>query len=148
MKAASDPGCRGFSLLELLLALAIASLLAALATGSYSAVTARVHRQEVRLALWRLAAAHENHHLRHGRYAASIDSRGQVDTLPEVLPAPPLPGWHFSLESIPAATWVLRASATDPRRDPDCVVWQLDATGNTTAQDDQGRDRSTHCWRR
>ena len=87
MKAASDPGCRGFSLLELLLALAIASLLAALATGSYSAVTARVHRQEVRLALWRLAAAHENHHLRHGRYAASIDSRGQVDTPPEVLPA-------------------------------------------------------------
>lgn len=67
---------QGFSLIELLVAVCIAGLLAALALPSWQAVVRRVHRQEARLALLQLHQAQERHYLQHQAYRPLLSAEG------------------------------------------------------------------------
>jgi type IV pilus assembly protein PilE len=67
---------QGFSLIELLVAVCIAGLLAALALPSWQAVVRRVHRQEARLALLQLHQTQERHYLEHQTYRPLLPTEG------------------------------------------------------------------------
>ena len=144
---------RGFSLLELLVVLCIGAMLTLLATSGYATVLRRANRHEVRLSLWRLAAAQENHRLQFGRYASRIGLPPVAAASAETMLAPPLPpDWSFAFQSVSDLGWVVVASAKDTAqanaRDGECVEWRLDQTGAATARALDGRDTSTLCWRR
>ena len=143
----------GFSLLELLVVLCIGAMLTLLATSGYAAVLRRATRHEVRLALWRLAAAQENHRLQFGQYAIRIAVPPMGTASVETMVAPPLPsGWSFAFQSVSDTGWMVVAIATDgtkaPARDSDCLEWRLDQTGAASARASDGRDTSATCWRR
>jgi type IV pilus assembly protein PilE len=141
---------QGFSLLELLVVLAIVAMLTLLATDGYAAVRARAARHEVRMALWRLAAAQETHRLNFGLYATRLGTTPGGPSIAGELPPPGLPpaGWQFELLEVTEESWVLRAVATNPSPDPECADLRLDVTGLGTAHATDGSDTSRTCWRR
>ncbi len=66
----------GFSLLELLLVMAIASVLLAIALPAYQKVVIRAHRVAGKIALMDLAARQERYLLNHKRYSSSLAELG------------------------------------------------------------------------
>ncbi len=141
---------RGFSLLELLVVLAISAMLMLLATDGYAAVRARAARHEVRMALWRLAAAQETHRLQHGFYASRLAVTPSMTTSATELASPTLPpaGWNFGLVASGEESWELQAVAMNPVTDPVCAELRLDTTGMGFARAMDGRNTSRECWRR
>ena len=139
----------GHSLLELLVVVAISAILLMLATAGYAGVTRRAARHDVRVALWRVAAAQEHHRLAHGVYAhhfAGTAPAGADAT--EVLgPAPAAGGrWTLVLGGEREGEWHIEARPAGTRVDPDCAVLRLDHQGRATATDAQGTDATATCW--
>jgi prepilin-type N-terminal cleavage/methylation domain-containing protein len=144
-----QPITHGFSLLEMLVVLAISAMLMLLATDGYAAVRARAARHEVRMALWRLAAAQETHRLQYGFYASRLTASPSATATTD-LASPILPpaGWNFSLVALTEESWELQAVAMNPGNDPACAELRLDTTGMGFARAMDGRDTSRDCWRR
>jgi prepilin-type N-terminal cleavage/methylation domain-containing protein len=139
----------GFSLLEMLVVLAISAMLMLLATDGYAAVRARAARHEVRMTLWRLAAAQETHRLQYGFYASRLTaSRSATAATDLASPTLPPAGWNFSLVALTEESWELQAVAMNPRNDPACAELRLDTTGMGFARAMDGHDTSRDCWRR
>lgn len=120
---------RGFTLLELLMCVVIAGVLAAIALPSWREVTKRTYRSDARAALHAVAAAQERYRLVHGRYA---DEAG---------PAPPVGlgfdrserGWYaLRIEHADATRFTASAQpeAGSPQAgDTDCRLFTIDETG-------------------
>lgn len=120
---------RGFTLVELLVCVAIAGLLAAIALPSWRAVVLRTHRSDAFAALYALAVAQERYRLVHGRYAD------------HAAPAPPVGlglghserGWYeLRIERADASSFVAsaRPAAGSPQAaDADCRLLTIDETG-------------------
>jgi len=64
--------CRGWTLVELTVALGVSALLATLAWPAYQAQQQRARRSDGQLALMRLQLEQSRHHLLHGRYTAEL----------------------------------------------------------------------------
>jgi type IV pilus assembly protein PilE len=71
----------GFSLIELLIALAIVAILSAIAWPGYGAMIQRAHRNDARFALLRLQQLQERHYATHLRYAGQLGTAADPDTL-------------------------------------------------------------------
>lgn len=139
----------GHSLLELLIVMAISAVLLVLATAGYASVTRRAARHDVRVALWRIAAAQEHHRLVHGVYAHHFAGEAPPDAdATAVLGRAPAAGgrWSFTLGGESEGEWNVEARPTGPRADPDCSLLRLDHAGSTTALDALGADATATCW--
>ena len=140
---------RGFSLIELMVAVGIAAVLAAAAIPSWRAHVRRVHRTEAIRALLALAAAQERHHLRHGRYASALG--GTDDAAAERLPvATTADGgrYRLAIEAGDELTFTARATASGGQaEDTQCAVLSIDETGERRAEDAAGRRSDSRCWR-
>lgn len=134
---------RGFTLLELLVCMALAALLVAVALPSWHGLVLRVQRSDATAALYALAGAQERYRLAHGRYADAA------------APAPPVGlglsssqrGWYeLRVESADATRFTAsaRASAGSPQAaDTACRILTIDesgARGSTPAPAEE-------CWR-
>lgn len=140
---------RGHSLLELLVVMAISAVLLVMATAGYASVTRRAARHDVRVALWRIAAAQEHHRLVHGVYAHHFAGAAPADAdATEVLgPAPAAGGrWSFALGGTSEGDWNVEARPAGSRPDPGCAMLRLDHLGTTTARDALGADATATCW--
>jgi type IV pilus assembly protein PilE len=142
---------RGFSLLELLVTLAIVALLAALAWPGYGAIIQRAQRNDARLALLTIQHAEESHYQRFNAYTealtlpgssgglglAALSSNGSyalsVSTSDD--------GQHYS-----ATARVLAQGRQS--RDHACASLLIDETGQRAATDASGADSTDTCWRR
>lgn len=138
---------RGFSMLELLLAMCIVAILAAIALPGLRQFVLRAHRFEAREALLALAAAQERHYLEHHVYADA----------PALAPAPPqglgiaattAGGWYaLAIEpGADAAGFVATATATAAQsEDTECAALSVDAAGQRRARTRSGAPASG-CW--
>lgn len=63
---------RGFSLVELMIALTVAGILSAIALPGYGELTRRVQRQDARLALLAIQNRQERYFIEHHQYATSL----------------------------------------------------------------------------
>lgn len=141
---------RGFSLLELLVTMAIVALLAALALPGYGAVVQRAQRNDARLALLAIQHAEEL------RYQIS-------NAYTDMLSPPPASGGLGIRERSDAGLYTLTVSTSGDGQhfmatahpvaggrqagDAACALFMLDETGRRSATDARGQDASVQCWR-
>jgi type IV pilus assembly protein PilE len=134
---------RGFTLLELLICMVIAGLLATIALPSWQSLVLRTHRSDATAALYALAAAQERYRLVHGRYADAA------------APAPPVGlglglserGWYaLEVESSSPSRFTASARAvpgSPQAADRACRILTIDETGKRgSAPEPPGT-----CWR-
>jgi type IV pilus assembly protein PilE len=144
----------GFTLVDVIAALAIAALLACIAVPSYQAERVRTRRAEARAALLALATAEEGFHASCNAYAAVLDDTTESSCDASSLRFPRIAGQGaYSLEvtSADAAAWaaVATARAGGPQHtDTRCHALGLTSTGNRTARMADGTVNQAECWTR
>jgi type IV pilus assembly protein PilE len=131
------PQARGFGLIESLIALLVAGLLAAIALPSFRAHQLKSHRADATQALQQLQLQQEQYRERHGRYAQSLQQLQGSPTLDS-------PRGHYRISltvSGPDAYAAVASAQGAQTRDSDCTTVSLRIDGALSFQEPrQG------CW--
>jgi type IV pilus assembly protein PilE len=139
-------GADGFSLVELLAAMAILAVLAAIALPSYAEYIARSRRFEARVGL--LEAAHwmERWRTERGRYDDPANPDQPPPEFPwRQIPRLGVPGYTVSV-AVTAATYRITATATRSMANDVCETLSIDETGLRSFTGARGTDEV--CWNR
>lgn len=140
----------GFTLTELVMAVAVVGLLAGIAVPGYRAQVLRAHRLEAMRALLVVAAEQERYHLVHGRYAAALGAAEDADPPALALPASSESGrYELGIALATSSTyrlWARPARGGPQQDDAACAVFTLDSEGRRGAIGVDGRP-ATACWR-
>jgi type IV pilus assembly protein PilE len=134
-------------LLELLLAMSIVAILAAVALPGLRHFVLRAHRFEAREALLSLAAAQERHYLEHHRYADAA-ALAQAPPQGRGIAATTANGWYSIAIEAGGDTgdFVATATATGSQAgDSECASLSVDSAGHRRALSRSGVP-ATHCW--
>ena len=137
----------GFTLIEVVIALAIVAITTMIAASSYRKYVLRSHRVEAVQALLVAAAEQEKFHLANGRYGDRLDAAADED--PPGLPVSShTPGGHYALAVVTATAAEFRvvATAESVRADPQCRTLSIDQSGRRSATDSSGADSARRCW--
>jgi type IV pilus assembly protein PilE len=142
---------RGFTISEVLTALVVIAVLAAIAIPSWRTHLLRVRRAEARDALVALQAAQDRWVGRNARYATAAqvavpapEGLGLASTTPHGLYAITLETSADGLGYAATARAVPRAGQEGDDR---CATFTIDHVGKMGAADSTGADRSADCWR-
>jgi type IV pilus assembly protein PilE len=141
---------RGFSLIELMIALGIAGVLSGIALPTYHQALQRSQRQDARIALLRIQQFQERHFAEHLRYAARL----AVPADPESLGIDSVSDggrYELSLQSnAEGLGYTALARARGPQAsDRDCALLTLDQSGRRGSGDASGRlllPDTGRCW--
>ena len=137
----------GFTLIELVIALAVVAITTLLAASSYRNYVRRSHRVEAAQALLVAAVEQEKFHLANGHYGDRLDATAGND--PPGLPvASRTPGGQYAL-AVPlanAAAFQVVATAVGAGADPACRSLSIDESGRRTATDARAADNTAGCW--
>ena len=137
----------GFTLIELMVALAVVAITTLIATSSYRGHLRRGHRAEAVHALLMAAAEQEKFHLANGRYGDRLDARAG-DEPPGLPVSSRTPGGHYAIavESATTAGYLVIATALNAGADPLCARLSIDESGRRAASDSRGADSAARCW--
>jgi type IV pilus assembly protein PilE len=152
---------RGFTLVELIVAMVILATLAAIAIPSYSAYVLKSHRTEVKSALLDAASLEERYFSTSNTYTNDPAKLGygvaplpitvgngqyyqiqSITVYPAVAPSVPSPGGT-------PATYVITAvpnPGSMQASDTDCWQWTVSSAGQQTAATQGGTDNTAACW--
>ncbi len=155
--AAGNPGSRtrsrGFSLIELVVAVVIVSILAAIAIPSYQRYALQAHRTDAKSALLDMASLEERYFSTNNTYSQTPSDLGyalpvpfpvglngyyQITTLTVVAATPPAAGNNGT-----PASYTITATAVGIQvNDTQCLTFTINSAGQQTATPDpQG-----NCW--
>jgi type IV pilus assembly protein PilE len=131
----------GFTLIELMIVVAIIAIIAAIAYPSYERSVLKSHRSDAESLLTNDAQILERCYTQYFAYNNGACS-------------PPLATstqYHYytltPTPTIDAATYVLTVTAIGTQtKDTSCYTFKIDNTGNRTAQTQGGADNSATCW--
>jgi type IV pilus assembly protein PilE len=150
MRASDIIKASGFTLLELLLTLAIAGILAAIAWPGYAAILRRAQRDEARLALLGVQYAEELRYQRFLSYSDALDTPTAEGGL-GLAPRSASGSYTLAVElsgSGQGYRAIARPASSGPQaQDQLCARLMIDETGHRSAVDADGRDTSLQCWR-
>jgi type IV pilus assembly protein PilE len=142
------------TLLELVIVIAAAAILASIAVPTYLSHVLCANRVEGRSILIALAAAQEKFYLQCNTYAATLDPNATADCATGQLrfPADSERGYyHVAITSADASGWTaVAAPAVDsPQlRDVRCQKYGLTSTGAKTARTSFDMPNDSECWSR
>lgn len=132
----------GYSLVELLITVAIITIVTSIALPSYRQHVQRSHRSDATAALLRIAAQQEKFYLQNNTYTATLADLNITETEN---------GW-YTLAIGAADTDTFSATAKikpseAQQHDKQCSEFAIDAQGNRTAKTGGGADSTEECWR-
>jgi type IV pilus assembly protein PilE len=138
----------GFTLVELMIVVAIVGILAGVGYPSYSAYIIDNNRNDVKAALYKAQLLQEQYYLDYGQYAMSLAS-GAADTLFDV-------GWRdgsdyytFTLDSsagVGSYTLIATVDASSTQAaDTDCTFFTIDHLGTTLSMN-SAETVTSDCW--
>lgn len=134
---------RGFSLLELIVALAIAAILGSFAVSSYSGYIRRARRIDAQQALLALATSQERWYATHNRYSEELAQLGLGDAVFS-------PHAHYQLQLAidnDAQTFAATAVPIAAQLADECGSLSIDSGGNTLPAPDDGQAYANgRCW--
>jgi type IV pilus assembly protein PilE len=144
---AQTRGTSGFTLIEVVIALAIVAITTTFAIASYRGHLLRADRVEAAHALLAAAAEQEKFHLAHGHYGDRLDTVAGSD--PPGLPVAshtPRGRYRLAVEMADASAFRIVASTSSGSGDPLCARLFIDESGRRGAADVEGRDSTVKCW--
>ncbi|WP_341503067.1 type IV pilin protein [Gallaecimonas sp. GXIMD4217] len=133
---------RGFTLMELMITVAIVGIIAAVAYPSYTAHLAKSRRAQAQAELVRLVNLQEQYYLDHRSYAGDLTKLGEAANPLSVAEG------HFSISATASAgTMTLTAAAGSDQQklDGDCAKLMITHAGSKTSKNKSGGD-SNGCW--
>jgi type IV pilus assembly protein PilE len=141
---------RGFTVTEVLTALVVIAVLAAIAVPTWRTHLLRVRRAEARDALMALQAAQDRWFGQHARYATGAQLTARApDGLG--LPATTAHGLYaITLDTSADGLGYLATARAVPAAGQDaddrCATFTIDHVAQMSATDSSGTDRSADCW--
>lgn len=141
---------RGFTLVELMVTIAIVGILASIAYPAYRAQVLRAQRTDATAALLRVAAAQERYYLQNNTYAATAN----ITTAPPTglgIPGTDRRYYTLTIEStdlVNAFTAVAVPATGSPQlKDTNCARFTVTEALLRGATKSSGTDNTTTCWR-
>lgn len=137
----------GFTLVELMITVAIVGILAAIAIPSYTAYIRRANRTDATRTMLQDAQSMQRCYSQNFTYAPAAPN-----TCPVVTGTTASTGGYYSLDvEIDSATHytITATPLKSPQTgDTDCATFTLDSAGKETAQNSGGSDNTATCWGR
>jgi type IV pilus assembly protein PilE len=149
MTRQSTPGrMAGFTLIELVIAMLIVAMLAAIAIPGYSSYVRKARRTDAKSALLNLASLEERYFSTQNTYSTTSTDLGYpawpvTITNEYTIPAPSV----LAATTAAPATYTFVATATgDQVKDTQCQTFTVTSTGLQTATNSAGTDNTATCW--
>ncbi|MEX1994270.1 MAG: type IV pilin protein [Steroidobacteraceae bacterium] len=144
---AQAPHSAGFTLIELMIALAVVAITTSFAVASYRGHLLRSHRIEAAHALLGAAAEQEKFHLANGRYGDRLDAIAGGGPPGLTTASRTAHGrYRLSVEWADASRYRIVATTTVERGDPLCARMFIDESGRRGALNAGGGDSTAKCW--
>ncbi len=135
---------RGFSLIELMVALVIAAIIMGVALPAYTGYMQKTRRTDAKVTLTSMASQQERYYLKNNGYTtniaaigAAVSQEGYYDIT--VTNAPCGNSGCYTLTATPR-------SGEAQAGDTDCATFTLRDTGQKVALAEGGADNSAECW--
>jgi len=120
---------RGFTLIELMIALAVVAILTTIALPSYQSWVLQSRRPDAKTAMLDLAAREERYYTVNNTYTNSAASLGYA-ALPVGLGTGATPDYTLSVSAFTQTTFTLQAVPQNAQANDTCGTYQLDNLGN------------------
>lgn len=144
---------QGFTLMELMITVAIIGILTAIAYPNYTAYVQKSRRADAQVALNEIVQRQENYFLRNFSYANSLNQLGYVNTSPEgyysLAMATVTPAACDGSNSNRCESYSVTATpvvGNVQAADNECQSFSLDNRGSRQAKNKDGNS-SEQCWR-
>ena len=144
--SSAAPAARGFTLIEVLIVVAIIGILAAVAYPSYAEYVRRGHRTEAQAMLLDAAQYMQRFHAAHDRYDQQRDGTGV--SLPAEYAQTPRTGtarYTIVLSAVTTTRYTLEARPTGPSTGDACGIFVLNSLGQRNVR--AGSRPVADCWR-
>ncbi|MCC7488389.1 MAG: prepilin-type N-terminal cleavage/methylation domain-containing protein [Gammaproteobacteria bacterium] len=140
----------GYTLMELLVTVAIVGILTAVAVPSYRQYTLRAKRTDATTALLRLAAMQERFYIQNNTYA-SADLMDDAPPAGLGIAGTERGYYALDIQSNDLTTGYTATATVDAggeqADDSDCATFSVTAQGLRSATDSGGADNTDRCWR-